>query len=172
MEELEQKAMELKDLAEQNYREGNYELAKQQFMELMKLYVKLDNNEGIEFCSEYIGKIKEVLKRSSESIYYNNLKGYEAELILELEREIGIPINELEPSNLGHVKINGAVTELYIDKNLTSFPVALCNFKELRKLKLRKINVSFIPEEIGNLTNLEVLELEDNNRPSSLPDAI
>lgn len=74
-------------------------------------------------------------------------------------KEIGVLEGVLNPQ--------GSIIELFIpNKNLTEIPIEIGQLSNLENLYLGENKLSAIPKEIGLLSNLKVLALEENNLAS------
>jgi Leucine-rich repeat (LRR) protein len=64
------------------------------------------------------------------------------------------------------------LVSLEVRGNIKIFPDWIYRFDSLEKLKLNYIGLTSLPEGIGGLNNLTILDLGDNSKLKSLPDSI
>ena len=66
-------------------------------------------------------------------------------------------------------RIRWLVVRLGWNKKLTAFPPALCRFPRLEELHLSHCQLESVPEEIGGLVRLRILNLSGNKGLGSVP---
>ena len=149
---------------------------------------KHQNDRKSEFMKE-VDLIKSSFKgQVSKDYTFVNYHGKplikeEYEVILELEKEVGIipkwdyifgekhKLNE-EPYTFSYSLLgNHIVALMIINKGLTSLPKSINQLKYLQALDLRRNKLIDLPESIGQLEYLEEISLQDNNL-KSLPESI
>ncbi len=148
---------------------------------------KYQKDRKSEFMKE-IDLIKSSFKgQESEAYTFINYHGQplikeECEVLLELEKEVGIipkwdyifgekhKLNE-KPYTCYSVLGNHIVALMIMNKGLTTLPKSINQLKYLQGLDLRRNNLTDLPESIGQLEYLEELILQDNAL-KSLPESI
>jgi Leucine-rich repeat (LRR) protein len=103
------------------------------------------------------------------------LEEEEVKVLEELEKLIGEkipPVEKIDLEAFGFKAEEGKITELGIyKKGMTHLPDNFCKLTNLKHLKLEMNEIEALPEEIGELTQLETLELW-TNKLTKLPDSM
>ncbi len=155
---------EVRLLALQSRRIGEFPAEISDFSELRKLYLSRNNITTVPASIGGLHQLQHI------SLGYNHIVRIPPEFG-ELRRleTLDIYVNRLSalPPTIGQL---GALRELNAGWNrLTSLPPEVGKLQQLRVLKLRKNLISKLPPEIGQLANLRVLDLAQN-RLRTLPE--
>jgi len=131
----------------------------------------------IRYCSKCGEPLPED-RISKELINPDNLQfveSYGEKIIKFIEKEIQTPIplvDKIKPNATGYMCENGEITGLSLFKcGLNTIPAKIMKLKSLKRLLLRRNNITELPDFIGFWSNLEMLDLRIN-KLSGLPNSI
>jgi hypothetical protein len=150
-----------------------------QLMNFLTMYAGICYNELIsQKTGRMDGSSKSGIKWEANSAYGSEFSGM-AGVGLQLQKGLWFHVRKQFPANSGDysslqflLSIN--ISDLKFEprqKKFTTFPEALANYQECRKLVLMRQYMRVLPPEIGKMVNLENLVL-DGNELHSLPKEI